>query len=107
MFYRPRATTKNTCDDCAGGKLSKDKVKVALWASMTGEKLKPLLIGQSEIFKKKSVYLWITNSTKVMDANALSHPNLTCSNVMLKFFPANTNPQILPIKYDIKESTHR
>ena len=33
--------------DCAGGKHAKDKITVALCASMTGEKLTPLVIGKS------------------------------------------------------------
>jgi hypothetical protein len=42
-------------DDCAGGKRSKERVTLALCASMTGEKIKPLLIGKSRqprCFKK-------------------------------------------------------
>ena len=33
--------------ECAGGKNSKERITVALCASMTGEKLKPLIIGKS------------------------------------------------------------
>jgi hypothetical protein len=32
--------------DCAGGKRSKERITIALCASMTGEKLKPLVIGK-------------------------------------------------------------
>lgn len=42
-------------DDCAGGKKSKDRITVALCASMCGEKVKPLLIAKSRnprCFKK-------------------------------------------------------
>ena len=34
--------------DCAGGKHAKDRITVALCASMAGEKLKPLVIGKFE-----------------------------------------------------------
>ena len=42
-------------DDCGGGKRSKERLTVALCASMTDEKLRPLVIGKSEkprCFKK-------------------------------------------------------
>ena len=42
-------------DDCAGGKRSKERITVALCASMTGEKLIPLVIAKSNnprCFKK-------------------------------------------------------
>ena len=34
-------------EDCAGGKRSKERITVALCASMVGEKLRPLIIGKS------------------------------------------------------------
>ena len=50
FFFRD--TTRDTYhikgDDCAGGKRSKERITVVLTASMTGEKLKPLLIGKYE-----------------------------------------------------------
>lgn len=49
LFFRD--TTRKTFhfkgDDCAGGKRSKERITVALCASMTGEKIKPLVIGKS------------------------------------------------------------
>lgn len=57
LFFRE--TTRKTLfvkgDDCAGGKKSKDRITVALCASMCGEKVKPLLITKSRnprCFKK-------------------------------------------------------
>ncbi|XP_062609218.1 tigger transposable element-derived protein 4-like [Saccostrea cucullata] len=49
LFYRDtsRQTLFIKGQDCAGGKRSKERITVALCASMTGEKLKPLLIGKS------------------------------------------------------------
>ena len=35
-------------EDCAGGKQSKERITLALTASMTGEKLKPLVIGKAQ-----------------------------------------------------------
>lgn len=49
LFYR--TTTKRTLsvqgEQCAGGKQAKDRVTIMLCASMTGEELKPLIIGKS------------------------------------------------------------
>ncbi|XP_066268105.1 tigger transposable element-derived protein 4-like [Branchiostoma lanceolatum] len=49
LFYR--TTTKRTLsvqgEQCTGGKQAKDRVTIMLCASMTGEKLKPLIIGKS------------------------------------------------------------
>ena len=47
-FYRDtnKATLKVKNDDCAGGKRSKERITVALCASMEGEKVKPLVIGK-------------------------------------------------------------
>jgi hypothetical protein len=140
LFYR--ATTKNTYhikgDDCASGKMSKDRVTVALCASMTGEKLKPLLIGKSEnprcVSKIKTDSLpvdykfnnkswmnsklfesWISKVNKIMRRQkrqivlfndiAPSHPNLTYSNVTLKFFPANTTSKSQPMDQGIIQTT--
>lgn len=57
LFFRE--TTRKTLfvkgDDCTGGKKSKDRITVALCASMCGEKVKPLLITKSRnprCFKK-------------------------------------------------------
>ena len=36
-------------EDCAGGKQSKERITLALTASMMGEKLKPLVIGKAQI----------------------------------------------------------
>ena len=44
--------------DCAGGKRSKERITVSLCASMTGEKLKPLVIGKSakpRAFNKRNI----------------------------------------------------
>ena len=48
-FYRslPDRTLATKRDECKGGKLAKDRVTVVLTCSMTGEKLKPLIIGKS------------------------------------------------------------
>ncbi|KAK3106816.1 hypothetical protein FSP39_000437 [Pinctada imbricata] len=50
LFYRD--TTRQTYhikgDECAGGKRSKERVTLALCASLTGEKLPPLFIGKSK-----------------------------------------------------------
>ncbi|XP_069105391.1 tigger transposable element-derived protein 4-like [Argopecten irradians] len=49
LFFKD--TTKKTFytkgEDCAGGKRSKERITVALCASMTGEKIRPLVIGKS------------------------------------------------------------
>ena len=49
LFYRD--TMKKTYhvkgEDCSGGKRSKERITLALCASITGEKLKPLVIGKS------------------------------------------------------------
>lgn len=57
LFFRD--TTNKTFrvkgSDCAGGKRSKERITVALCASMTGEKIQPLVIGkarQPRCFKK-------------------------------------------------------
>ena len=60
LFFRDttRYTFHKKGDDCAGGKRSKERLTVALCASMTGEKLRPLVIGKSEkprCFKKINV----------------------------------------------------
>ena len=49
IFFRDgkRTTFVPSGSDCAGGKRSKNRITVALCASMTGEKLKPLVIGKS------------------------------------------------------------
>ena len=49
VFYRAgtRSTFVVKGSDCAGGKRSKERITVALTASMTGEKLKPLVIAKS------------------------------------------------------------
>ena len=118
--------------------MSKDRVTVALCASMTGEKQKPLLIGKSENprcfskiktdslpadykFNKKSwmnsklFESWISKVNKIMrrqkrqivlfNDNAPSHPNLTYSNVTLKFFPANTISRSQPMDQGIIQTT--
>ena len=48
LFYRDttKATLKVKGDECAGGKCSKERLTVALYASMTGEKCVPLVIGK-------------------------------------------------------------
>lgn len=50
LFFRD--TTKNTLkvkgDECVGGKRSKERITIALCASMTGEKVTPLVIGKSK-----------------------------------------------------------
>ena len=48
LFYRDttKATLKVKGDKCAGGKCSKERLTVALCASMTGEKCVPLVIGK-------------------------------------------------------------
>jgi len=49
LFYK-QGKLKSFCvsgTDLAGGKRAKDRITVALCASMTGEKLKPLVIGKS------------------------------------------------------------
>ena len=47
-----RDTTKNTLkvkdDECVGGKCSKERITIALCASMTGERVAPLVIGKSK-----------------------------------------------------------
>ena len=50
LFYRDstKATFFTKGDDCSAGKRSKDRLTLALCASMTGEKVKPLLIGKSK-----------------------------------------------------------
>lgn len=49
LFFR--GTTRKTFhfkgDECAGGKMSKERITVAICASMTGEKVKLLVIGKS------------------------------------------------------------
>ena len=49
LFFRgsPKTTFKVRGEDCVGGKFSKERVTVCLCASMTGEKVKPLVIGRS------------------------------------------------------------
>ena len=49
LFFRvgKRTTFVVKCSDCAGGKRSKERIIVALCASMTAEKFKPLVIGKS------------------------------------------------------------
>ena len=49
VFFRAgkRTTFVVKGSDCAGGKRSKERITVALTASMTGEKLKPLVIAKS------------------------------------------------------------
>ncbi|XP_053403566.1 tigger transposable element-derived protein 6-like [Mercenaria mercenaria] len=49
LFFRDsgRKTYRLKGDDCAGGKRSKERITVALCSSMTGEKVKPLVIGKS------------------------------------------------------------
>jgi predicted transcriptional regulator len=50
LFYRDSAksTFFTRGEDCSAGKRSKDRLTLALCASMTGEKVKPLLIGKSK-----------------------------------------------------------
>ncbi|XP_052791892.1 tigger transposable element-derived protein 4-like [Mya arenaria] len=49
LFYREssRSTFYTKGEDCAGGKRAKERITVALCASMTGEKLKPVVIGKA------------------------------------------------------------
>lgn len=50
LFFRD--TTRKTFhlkgEDCAGGKMSKERITVALCASLTGEKIKAVVIGKSK-----------------------------------------------------------
>ncbi|XP_050406602.2 tigger transposable element-derived protein 4, partial [Patella vulgata] len=64
LFYKDgsRKTFHVKGDDCAGGKRSKERLSVALCASLTGEKLKPLVLGRS---KKPRCF------SKVKDVNKL------------------------------------
>ena len=50
IFYKSgkKTTLHSSGCECAGGKHAKDRITVALCASMTGEKLKPVLIGKFE-----------------------------------------------------------
>lgn len=50
LFFRDtsRKTFHFKGDDCSGGKRSKERITVALCASLTGEKLKPVVIGKSK-----------------------------------------------------------
>jgi len=50
LFYKDtsRKTFHFKKADCAGGKRSKERITVALCASMTGEKIKPIVIGKSQ-----------------------------------------------------------
>ena len=50
IFYKSgkKTTLHASGSDCAGGKHAKDRITVALCASMAGEKLKPLVIGKFE-----------------------------------------------------------
>ncbi|XP_060596149.1 tigger transposable element-derived protein 4-like [Ruditapes philippinarum] len=49
LFFRDsgRKTYRLKGDDCAGGKRSKERITAALCSSLTGEKIKPLVIGKS------------------------------------------------------------
>lgn len=47
FFKAGKRTFVKSGSDCAGGKCAKDRITVLLCASMTGEKLKPLVIGKS------------------------------------------------------------
>ena len=49
LFFRDttRKTYYTKGDDCAGGKRSKERITIALCASMDGEKVRPLVIGKS------------------------------------------------------------
>lgn len=72
FFKSGRWTTYCPSDvDCAGGKRAKNRITVALCASMTGEKLKPLVIGRSgkpHCFSRVKVEaLPVTYRHKVMD----------------------------------------
>ncbi|KAK6166482.1 hypothetical protein SNE40_023159 [Patella caerulea] len=48
LFYKDgsRKTVHVKGDDCAGGKRSTERLSIALCASLTGEKLKPLVLGR-------------------------------------------------------------
>ena len=48
LFYRdtPKSTFKVNGEECTGGKRSKERLTIALCASMTGEKLPALVIGK-------------------------------------------------------------
>ena len=49
LFYKQGKSTSFCASGTvlAGGKLAKDRITVALCASLNGEKLKPLIIGKS------------------------------------------------------------
>ena len=50
LFYRemPNKSLVAAGDKCKDGKVSKEKVSVLLSCSVTGEKLKPLVIGKAK-----------------------------------------------------------
>ena len=60
MFYRqlPRKSLVFKGELCKGGKFAKDRLSIILCCSATGEKLKPLVIGNAarpRAFKQNSV----------------------------------------------------
>ena len=47
-FFVTNKSFHTEVEDCAGGKQSKERITLALTASMMGEKLKPLVIGKAQ-----------------------------------------------------------
>jgi len=108
---------------CSGGKIAKERLTVLLCVSISGEKLKQLVIGKSvkpmcfkgiDVSKlalewKLNSKAWMTDWLQRLDQqtqnrkiilfldNATSHAHLSLDNVTLIFFPPNITSTSQPL----------
>jgi hypothetical protein len=128
LFFRDsgRKTSRLKGDDCAGGKRSKERITAALCSSLTGEKIKPLVIGKSrnprcfgrmdvnslkvDYFFNKKVWMnsyiyeeFLKSQNRKVKTETLYYlsTKVNLSNIKVQFLSANTTSVTQPMDQGI------
>ncbi|ESN91598.1 hypothetical protein HELRODRAFT_165651 [Helobdella robusta] len=94
LYYRslPQRSLVLKSDKRKGIKTAKERITVLLACSQTGEKLPPLVIGYAEnprCFKGRKILLFVDNCS--------AHPEISMSNVIVKYLPPKTTSCLQPL----------